>query len=62
MLFIIISLRGCRVKIKCRKVSVKLKWNKNKTRKSYYGCYCLPEGFDNIAAKGYGQPVDDIDK
>lgn len=31
-------------------------------RYSYYGCYCLPEGFENIAAKGYGQPVDDIDK
>lgn len=28
----------------------------------YYGCYCLPEGSHNIAAGGYGKPLDDIDR
>jgi hypothetical protein len=28
----------------------------------YYGCYCLPEGSHNIAAGGYGKPVDGIDR
>lgn len=31
-------------------------------RYCYYGCYCLPEGSHNIAAGGYGQPQDDIDR
>ena len=31
-------------------------------RYCYYGCYCLPEGSHNIAAGGYGTPVDNIDK
>lgn len=31
-------------------------------RYCYYGCYCLPEGSHNIAAGGYGQPVDNIDR
>jgi len=28
----------------------------------YYGCYCLPEGSHNIAAGGYGTPLDAIDR
>lgn len=31
-------------------------------RYCYYGCYCLPEGSHNIAAGGYGKPLDDIDR
>jgi len=31
-------------------------------RYCYYGCYCLPEGSHNIAAGGYGQPIDNIDR
>jgi hypothetical protein len=31
-------------------------------RYCYYGCYCLPEGSHNIAAGGYGRPVDGIDQ
>ena len=27
-----------------------------------YGCYCLPGGVENFSERGYGQPVDDIDK
>ena len=28
----------------------------------YYGCYCLPEGSHDIAAGGYGKPLDAIDR
>lgn len=28
----------------------------------YYGCYCLPEGSHDIAAGGYGRPLDGIDR
>lgn len=28
----------------------------------YYGCYCLPEGSHDIAAGGYGKPLDEIDQ
>merc|ERR1712130_166829 len=31
-------------------------------RYCFYGCYCLPEGSHNIAAGGYGKPLDAIDK
>jgi hypothetical protein len=31
-------------------------------RYCYYGCYCLPEGSHNIAAGGYGKPMDPIDR
>lgn len=31
-------------------------------RYCYYGCYCLPEGSHNIAAGGYGKPLDPIDQ
>ena len=31
-------------------------------RYCYYGCYCLPEGSHNIAAGGYGKPIDNIDR
>lgn len=31
-------------------------------RYCYYGCYCLPEGSHNIAAGGYGKPLDPIDR
>lgn len=31
-------------------------------RYCYYGCYCLPEGSHNIAAGGYGKPLDSIDR
>lgn len=31
-------------------------------RYCFYGCYCLPEGSHNIAAGGYGKPLDGIDK
>jgi hypothetical protein len=28
----------------------------------FYGCYCLPSGVENFTEKGYGIPVDEIDK
>ena len=28
----------------------------------HYSCFCLPEGSHNIAAGGYGVPVDNIDR
>ena len=31
-------------------------------RYCFYGCYCLPEGSHNIAAGGYGKPLDKIDE
>jgi len=50
---------------KFRTLKIAVLWLQNEQkfgRYCYYGCYCLPEGSHNIAAGGYGIPLDDIDR
>lgn len=50
---------------KFRNLKILVLWLQNEQkfgRYCYYGCYCLPEGSHNIAAGGYGTPVDGIDR
>merc|ERR1712003_277864 len=48
-----------------RQLKVVVLWLQNERkfgRYCYYGCFCLPEGSHNLAAGGYGKPLDKIDR
>ena len=50
---------------KFRQLKISVLWLQKEQkfgRYCYYGCYCLPEGSHNIAAGGYGKPLDPIDR